>query len=92
MQEHSYGGCSVIEITHTVPVQLCPSAVVHGEAPGLAVAVTVAAAPLSAAAGSAVCWATVVTAAARAGCLPSPLPGVESCPVFHHLGPALLGR
>ncbi len=77
-------------ITHTVPVQLCPSASVHGEAPGLAVAI--AATPLSAAASSAVCWATAVTAAARAGCLPSPLPGVESCPVLHHLGPALLGR
>jgi hypothetical protein len=88
--KHSYSGCSVIVITHTVPVQLSPSAVVHGEAPGLAVAV--AAAPLSAAASSAVCWATVNTAAARAGCLPSPLSGVESCPVLHHLGPALLGR
>jgi hypothetical protein len=87
---HSYSGCSVLVITHTVPAQLCPSAIVHGEAPGLAVAV--AAAPLSAAASSALCSATVVTAAARASCLPSPLPGVESCPVLHHLGPALLGR
>ncbi len=77
-------------ITDTVPVQLCPSAVVHGAAPGLGVAV--AAAPLSAAAASAVCSATVVTAAARAGCLPSPLSGVKSCPLLQHLGPALLGR
>jgi hypothetical protein len=75
MQEYSYSGCSVIVITDTVPVQLCPSAVVHGAAPGLAVAVTVAAAPLSAAAGSAVCSATVVTATACAGCLPPPCQG-----------------
>jgi hypothetical protein len=83
-------GCSVIVITDTVLVQLCPSAVVHGAAPGLAISVAVATAPLSAAAASAVRSAAATTAAARAGCLPPPLSGVESCPLLHHLGPALL--
>jgi hypothetical protein len=72
MQGHSYNGCSVIVITD-MSRSVFPSAVVHGAAPGLAFAV--AAAPLFAAAASAVCSATVITAAARAGCLPSPCLG-----------------